>query len=102
MGDLLPPKIREEFSRLRRRFEELRQHHGSRQGRYNQTVSPGYEQQHQESLRLHQKLLESRQKKAAKVSKANKDPVSQPDQRNNTGTVSLFDLFTGGGRPGEA
>ena len=97
MGDLLSPKRRDVFDRLRRRLDSLRRHqNGTALGRYAQqgSLRGQFEAQHRETLLLHQRWQQSRAAKrnARRDSKAVRDPAAAataaaantgPNQPNN-------------------
>ena len=87
MGDLVSPRRRDVYDRLRRRIEQYRHHQQVRIGRIEPPANGLYEHQRQETLLLQQRWLESKAKRAAKNSKSSRDSTSQ--HANNQLTVSM-------------
>lgn len=65
-GDVLPPKRQAVVDRLRRRIEQYRRHHNATLPRHEAAANAIYEEQHQDTLMLKQRYLESKAKKAKK------------------------------------
>ena len=100
MGDLLSPKRRDVFDRLRRRIEQYRRCHSVRLNQYQGSVPSLYEQQNHDLRLLRQRWEASRAKRVAKPSKS-KDNSSNQEQRSLAHTVSLLgDAVFGAGRVG--
>lgn len=77
MGDLLSPRRRDVFDRLRRRIESYRQHHVSRVNQRFDSLANGlYKQQQRDTVLLHQRLLESKAKRSQKSSSSSKSSRS--------------------------
>ncbi|KAK2182964.1 hypothetical protein NP493_330g04004 [Ridgeia piscesae] len=73
MGDLLSPRRRDVFDRLRRRIESYRQHHVSRVNQRFDSLANGlYKQQRRDTALLHQRWLESKAKRSQKSSSSSK------------------------------
>ncbi|KAK6168389.1 hypothetical protein SNE40_020934 [Patella caerulea] len=92
MGDFFCPKRRDVVDRLRKRIENYRRHHFGRAGGYENNNYNGLRDHYrQDNLlpALHQRWRESRAKKTAKSSKANKDACSQNEHRNLIVTQKL-------------
>ena len=88
MGDLVSPRRRDVYDRLRRRIEHYRSHNQSHLARLDQPQHGHLDQQRQETLLLQQRWLESKAKRSSKSNKSNRDTTSQ--HTNNQITVSSF------------
>ena len=77
MGDLLSPKRRDVFDRLRRRIEEYRRHNQHNLGRFEGTVNGLYEQQRLDTAQLQQRWIDSKAKRNQKSKNGNNNQQQQ-------------------------
>ncbi|XP_064481840.1 uncharacterized protein LOC135394788 isoform X1 [Ornithodoros turicata] len=85
-GDVLPPKRQAVVDRLRRRIELYRRHHNATLPRYEAAANAIYEEQHQDTLMLKQRYLESKTKKAKK-----NEHKTVKDNSSNAGSSNAAD-----------
>ncbi len=85
MGDLLAPKRRDVFDRLRRRIERYRRHNNTNLGRFQASLNGLYDQQRLDTLALHQRWLESKAKRPTKKNQGgqNKDSTQNPQANHS-------------------
>ena len=84
MGDLLSPKRRDVFDRLRRRIEQYRRHNQHNLGRFEGTLNGLYEQQRHDTALLQQRWLESKAKRNTQKNKTSNNNQQQQATNQNS------------------
>lgn len=84
MGDLMSPKRRDVFDRLRRRIELYRRHQSQQNNRAEPYLHRFWDQQRQDTNVLHQRWQESKNKRSSKASKrTSSESISAQSQAAN-------------------